>query len=129
MKIKTSELEGAALDWAVAKAADWNVYTRKGRVYQADVMGTVDTPAFPFSPSRRWDMVGPLIERYRVELYDQGNEYTATIDRGGDKCLECGCSMQEGDPHASGPTPLIAACRAIVAAKLGDEVDVPEELV
>lgn len=27
-----------------------------------------------------------------------------------------------------GPTPLIAACRAIVADKLGDEVDIPEEL-
>ena len=29
----------------------------------------------------------------------------------------------------SGPTPLIAAMRCYVASKLGDEVDVPEELV
>jgi hypothetical protein len=30
---------------------------------------------------------------------------------------------------AYGPTPLIAAMRCYVASKLGDEVDVPEELM
>ena len=31
--------------------------------------------------------------------------------------------------HAFGPTPLIAAMRCFVASKLGDEVDVPDELI
>lgn len=30
--------------------------------------------------------------------------------------------------EASGPTPLIAAMRAFVASKLGEEVEVPDEL-
>lgn len=30
-----------------------------------------------------------------------------------------------GDGYASGPTPLIAAMRAFVADKLGDEVELP----
>jgi hypothetical protein len=30
--------------------------------------------------------------------------------------------------HEYGPTPLIAAMRCYVASRLGDEVDVPEEL-
>ena len=122
MKIKTSELEGAALDWAVAKGAGWNVYTRNGRVYQADVMGTVDTPAFPFSPSRRWDMVGPLIERFQIMTKSSASgTWIALIP------------VPKKDGYldwikTSGQSPLIAACRAIVAAKLGDEVEVPEEL-
>lgn len=35
-----------------------------------------------------------------------------------------------GNPcHGYGPTPLIAAMRGHVASKLGDEVEVPEELM
>ena len=34
----------------------------------------------------------------------------------------------KGKYRAYGPTPLIAAMRRYVASKLGDEVDVPEEL-
>ena len=30
--------------------------------------------------------------------------------------------------HGRGPTPLIAAMRCYVASKLGDEVEVPDEL-
>ena len=32
------------------------------------------------------------------------------------------------DEDESGPTPLIAAMRSYVACKLGDEVEIPEEL-
>lgn len=31
--------------------------------------------------------------------------------------------------YLCGPTPLIAAMRCFVASKLGDEVEIPEELV
>ena len=31
--------------------------------------------------------------------------------------------------HMTGPTPLIAAMRCFVASKLGDEVDIPKELL
>jgi len=36
----------------------------------------------------------------------------------------------ENDPiiHGKGPTPLIAAMRCYVASKLGDEVEIPQEL-
>ena len=33
------------------------------------------------------------------------------------------------DPMATGPTPLIAAMRCYVRAKLGDEINIPEELL
>ncbi len=34
-----------------------------------------------------------------------------------------------GGKWGMGPTPLIAAMRCYVASKLGDEVDIPEELL
>ena len=109
MKIKTSELQGAALDWAVAKACN---YEFNGHW---------------FKPSTDWSQGGPLIAAHRVEFYAQIDEYTATVaSENCQHCLECGCVIEGG---VNGPSHLIAACRAIIAAKLGDEVDVPEELV
>jgi len=108
MLIKTSELDGAALDWAVAKAVNgfeglshWSVVTYGG-----------------YSPSSDWSQGGPLIEQGEVKIKPAWREWYA--------------SARNGILHyaeTSGPTPLIAACRAIVAANLGDEVEVPEELV
>jgi hypothetical protein len=34
-------------------------------------------------------------------------------------------TLNTGDADARGPTPLIAAMRAFVTAKLGDEVELP----
>ena len=95
-KIKTSELQGAALDWAVAKAVGVDVSSTTIPIYR---------------PSTNWMHLGPLIERHEVEI--EAGPWSAC----------CGIKTMHGD------TILEAACRAIVAAKLGNEVDVPEELV
>ena len=116
-KIKTSELEGAALNWAVAKACGIGVWVKNGRAFQ-DILGTPDRPCSFWSPSRMWDQGGPLIERYEVALSPEQFGWEASVYDGG--------HMNPID--GQGPTPLIAACRAIVAAKLGDVVEVPDEL-
>ena len=111
MKIKAAELTGSALDWAVAKCeeAPWP-YERKGcRV--------------TFHPSTDWSQGGPIIERENICLKREAPcmpdaRWSAWVFPGG-----------TGHSHGSGPTPLIAAMRCYVAAKLGDEVDVPEELL
>lgn len=41
----------------------------------------------------------------------------------------CGAHDGIAVDDAEGPTPLIAAMRCYVASKLGDEVDIPEELI
>ena len=38
-------------------------------------------------------------------------------------------TLQRDDAYWDGPTALIAAMRCFVASRLGDEVEVPEELV
>ena len=112
--MKTSELSGAALDWAVAKCEfsgceGWDE-TLSGVDAVSDMEGKV------FSPSTNWMQGGPIIEREKlwVEPTDDGEQWWSTTLSG----------RHEGE----GTTPLIAAMRCYVASKLGDEVEIPEEL-
>lgn len=121
-EVKTSELIGAALDWAVAKA-DGGEY----KPYQ--FASNIDAPfwdacVFPdgrafstFRPSTDWSQGGPLIQKYQIAYLRDGEDYVAVINR------------MEDEGFGSGSNHLIAAMRAIVAAKLGDVVSVPVELV
>ena len=102
MKIKTQDLTGAALDLAVARA--WYGYDYK-----------LLLPFF--NPSVDWRQGGPIIEREGIRLH---RSVTGQWWAG-----------PESDPHrpVAGLTPLIAAMRCYVASELGDEVDIPEELL
>jgi hypothetical protein len=108
--MKTSELTGAALDLAVAKA--WQpVYSDRHLLEHAR----------DFHPSTYWGQGGPIIERDEIALEpmthdEHGDGWLATRVEGPAVCMEFG------------PTPLIAAMRCFVASRLGDEVEVPEEL-
>lgn len=99
--MKTSELTGAALDWAVTKAEGFDC-----EVTSSDWgMNGWATD---------WAQGGAIIERQRICLIDQGGDYWQAI---------CGWKESFGD------TPLEAAMRCHVVLQLGDEVDVPEELL
>ena len=106
MKMKTSELTGAALDWAVAKCESVTCTTWKGRV--------VDAFSNPLMYHDDWALAGPIIERVRITVIAMPNGTWATS------------SPCHSFHH---PTPLIAAMRCYVASKLGDEVEVPDELL
>ena len=135
-KIKTSELQGAALDWAVASFVEnLDAYPKEGGGFeiqrtQLDEFLEIGTE---YSPSTDWSQGGPLIKNELITItphtWDEGPAL---------RCCWCAVKAIYGvfdgpKEHLNkkhyGPTPLIAACRAIVAAKMGDEVDVPEELV
>jgi hypothetical protein len=120
MKSKTGELTRLALRWAVAKAEELDVFI----------------PAFASTPwlqirnngiemmcpnwDENWTHGGPIIERewLCVDRLMDGRWCAAKRTDNGDSMLH----MQLG------PTPLIAAMRCFVVSKLGDEVDIPEEL-
>lgn len=112
MKIKTTELTGPALDWAVAKC-------EYDELAAARIQWPQYTKHFPLvSPSTDWSQGGPIIERERL-----GVGYTT---EGGATWL----AARTDDPfYISGPTPLVAAMRCFVASQLGDEVEVPDELL
>lgn len=112
-KVKTSELTGAALDWAVAKCEGVTVLPRmRGGCYATLVRG--ETVLLCYSTD--WAQGGPIIERECIDVMFEGPEWYAYM-RWEDKTLQY-----------DGQTPLIAAMRCYVASKLGGEIDVPEEL-
>lgn len=128
MKIKTQDLIDAPLDWAVAKAADY--LSRLGDHWMVTLPGVharmnfVPGPRCAFSPSTRWSQGGPLIEREGISIND-----TTMRGEGGNFAW---CATRIEGPAVSeeyGLTPLIAAMRCFVASQLGDEVDIPEELL
>lgn len=114
IKINTAELSGVALDWAVAEAVGLVAYTQPdGPVYRPD-------NGEEWTPSTDWSQGGPLIEKYQIEIKWYGVDGLA---------MWWNAWHQDIVQFQLGDTILIAACRAIVAAKLGDTVDVPAELV
>jgi hypothetical protein len=114
--MKTSELTGAALDWAVAKCEGPNSVA--ACYYDEDnlPMCRDEAPHMEWEPSSNWAQGGPIIEREAITV-----EYT------GDPDTWCACIM--ADQEVYGQTALIAAMRCYVASKLGDEVEIPEELL
>jgi hypothetical protein len=121
MKIKTQDLTGAALDWAVAKAEGMPL-TFKGRKWPTD--GGSNSPGAyvaslcwsSYNPSTDWAQGGPIIEREGILFArtNDGEMYRAWIVR--------------RNASAIGPTHMIAAMRCYVASRLGGEVDIPEDL-
>lgn len=128
MKIKTSELTGAALDWAVAKCEDMGTHLRNlMEASQEDSNCRVlacclhEETLYEWGPSTNWIQGGPIIEREGIDLYWMQH---GTPDF---KASWQARKVNVGQMF-SGPTPLIAAMRCYVASKLGDEVEIPEEL-
>ena len=120
--MKTSELTGAALDWAVAKcegATDFwfdTVATHWVKLHGEERALRYGW-AQSYLPSTDWAQGGPIIEREKL-----ATNFSA----------KRGCWFAENFLETyveSGPTPLIAAMRCYVASKLGDEVEIPKELI
>ena len=113
--MKTNELAGPALDWAVAKCEGFAPFT-DGISWIIDDVGTYKRlPKY----STDWAQGGPIIEQEKI-----GFKYTgAALD------FVAWVNGQLSTKHDKyGETPLIAAMRCYVASKLGDQVDVPKEL-
>jgi hypothetical protein len=151
MRVKTSELAGPALDWAVAKcegllAFGWQVDMGLLKI----TLSTGETEGF--QPSTNWALGGPIIEREEISVIrledgsvvdDEGYWVAGGVPRYGavigeyfsDDILRTSCGEHCGDIYqigtglvVEGPTPLIAAMRCFVASQLGDEVDVPDAI-
>lgn len=126
IEVKTADLAGEALGWAVGKAegvdlqlappgyngVPWRVFAR----YQGQAIEHTKR----FNPWEDWAVGGPLIEKRMVSLH---------CPQSTDDVWAGWVITDKGEFCQAGDSALIAACRAIVAAKLGDTVQVPKELV
>lgn len=122
---KVSELTGAELDYWVAKAAGMDRENGWGLAWISS--GNPDRPSKPrcnvahkdwdgakvWAPSRNWSQGGPIIEREKIDLeYRPRMKQWFAIFQPNEHIL----AREWGD------TALIAAMRAYVASKYGQEV-------
>ena len=138
IEVKTAELIGPALDWAVFCAVFNGMQPTIHKVESVTIERKpfIKPITFPravyltysgaygaeldWSPSSSWEQGGPLIEKHQIDLFWDGLE---------GKAMWWNAQHQDIAEQQTHQSPLIAACRAIVAAKLGAAVSVPAELV
>jgi hypothetical protein len=129
VRIHLEELDGPALDWAVAQAAGVNVEIVPSQYQTAVRAYRINSRGFClFCPSNDWAHAGPLLREFQVALTPEahyGDEGTETSERWIANIYYGG-----GDQYTTEPArnELVALCRAVVVTKFGDWVSVPVEL-
>lgn len=115
VEVKTAELIGYALDWAVGVACK----DSEPRLYP-DIRGfwLLGPYGTPWNPSADWSQGGPLIVEHAIGFVGHDADNWLAFSS------PCDVTHQ-----GFGQTHLIAACRMIVCAKIGDTVQVPEEMI
>ena len=109
--MKVSELTATALDWAVAQCEMMREdYRDRGLLVHRIGYGQ---PMPPYST--KWSQGGPIIEREFIAVWFSKGDWKS--------------QRRDTSNKQHGPTPLIAAMRCYVASKLGEEVEIPEELL
>ena len=118
MKVKVNEAERETLDYMVAMAEGLGLgLTKEDRFLE--IFLHQNRKGYGYCYSRSWLQGGPIIEREGISVWvfddvtwKAENPFTSGVDQ-----------------VFEGPTPLIAAMRCYVASKLGDECDIPDELM
>ena len=108
MKVKVSEATPIQLNWMVAKC----IYPHGSDEW----LSCISTQEHRCTV---WSQGGPIIEREKIST---NSDYNGAYPPG------WVAETYSGGIQQAGPTPLIAAMRCFVVSKLGDEVEIPEEL-
>lgn len=121
MKIKTIELKGTALDWAVTKCEQNDV----GYIPHVNPDGKVIKMLLRSMPySTDWALGGAIIEREFIAIESPrafGWQASMWVDETN--------PITGHHRFGAGDTPLEASMRCFVSSRLGDEIDVPDELL
>lgn len=142
VEVKTADLVGAALDWAVGSALGAEVRPHAfckepGSYVQPGCTVFPNGNAYSrFKPSTDWSHGGPLIQKFGVLLspkesmvhvhggpnsgWQESGSWGATIFRKGE---------HRRKPYSHPDEPLVAAMRCVVGWSLGETVSVPKELL
>ncbi len=119
MKLHIKDLSGPALDWAVAIC--------EGFVQHGDEPWQPGEEPFAFTTD--WAHGGPIIDRSGIGFFcNRTAEVGARFrpDAGSDWRA---FGYNKMGTHYFGPTPLVAAMRCYVTSQMGDEIEIPDELV
>ncbi|WP_313317778.1 phage protein NinX family protein [Pseudomonas sp.] len=125
IEVKTADLVGEALGWAVGRAEGLDVflappqYGNPWRVF-ARYQASATEHTKRFNPWEDWAIGGPLVEKHVRLIEASASSEIATL---------VWCPVAEREGEGWGETILGSSMLAIVAAKLGDTVQVPKELM
>ena len=115
--MKASGLEGAALNWAVATALGFqNVESQWGDVVSQDPNDAVAYDVHEYTDN--WEAAGQMIDLHGISVIQ---------DKNGAWSAECRTHPEVGS--IAGPSPIIAALRVYVSLRLGEQVDVPRDIL
>ena len=111
-KINVSEATNTQLDWLVAQCEgvlDEDIYPRHSYTTDPDQMQPIMEREFISTSPGDWDVDSvPMVKNWCA--------------------WSLSAEIHNDQPFAYGPTQLIAAARAYIVSKLGEIVEVPEEL-
>jgi hypothetical protein len=107
MKIKTNEASGVVLDWMVAKCEG---------IQDSEFVRT-HMDAWPYSTD--WSQGGPIIEREGITVSKTSHGFWEAYKR----------PASATENYQADSDALIAGMRCYVASKLGEEVEIPNELI
>ena len=122
--ISVNETTPLQLDWLVAKCEGYNcqfddeisgpwLVPQEGYLHD-------EKPLSKFNPTTAWNIGGPIIEREKISLEcKQDGWWVASIQYN---------YSDEKEYLILGHSPLVTAMCCYVASKLGDKVQIPEEL-
>ena len=114
--VAVSNIVGTALDWAVAKCEESygrdssNQFLRDKRI------------GFTTKYSENWSQGGPIIDREKIGFNWVVSNYLHVMG-----CWSAHIPQTNGK-ILYGPTPLIAAMRCYVTSRIGEFIEIPEEL-
>jgi hypothetical protein len=119
--MKTSELQGAALDWAVALAEGEDYSCNMPYMMGSRLYYSRDGEVVEYNPSTDWSLMGPIIEREHISLNQRHDGWWVA-------CIQYNYDDEARSIELS-HWPLISTARCYVASKLGDDVEIPDELL
>lgn len=127
IKVKSQDLSGSALNWAVALCEHKQRFIIQGmpsfdsntkRVYKTESLRSIGVN---FTPSASWSDGGPIIEREEIHLLRTHDQWIASI--------KCSDRLSDWRIIEMAQTPLVAAMRCYVVNRLGNEFEVPACLI
>lgn len=121
-KIKVSEATKAQLNYVVSQLEGVDHDTAILNITVGDDNG------WHLDYAGDWAQGGPIIEREGVAIF-KGTVLVSGTDWAACQSGKHSWIDTSTYDEITGPTPLVAAMRCFVAAKLGEEPEVPEELV
>lgn len=129
MKVKVAKASGVVLDWLVAHALgiSHDIASFIGdddKVYELYLSSQADKYRKQWLPSTDWTQGGPIIEQLRSY-----SAYRLLIESDGDNVHVLSWPSKHVHFSGYGPTTLIASMRCYATSRLGEEVEVPNELL